>query len=39
MQILEYGPPISLADAKRVIEAAEAEASANQWATAARQLE
>lgn len=32
MQILEYGPPISLADAKRVIEAAEAEASANQWA-------
>ena len=32
MQIFEYGPPISLADAKRVIEAAEDEASANQWA-------
>lgn len=32
MQIVEYGPPISLADAKRAIEAAEAEASANQWA-------
>ena len=32
MQISEYGPLISLADAKRVIEAAEAEASANQWA-------
>lgn len=32
MQILEYGLPISLADAKRVIEAAETEASANQWA-------
>lgn len=29
---LEYGPPISLTDAKRVIAAAEAEASANQWA-------
>ena len=32
MQIIEYGLPISLADAKRVIEAAEAEASTNQWA-------
>ncbi len=32
MQIIEYGPPISLADAKRVIEAAETEASTNQWA-------
>ena len=32
MQIIEYGLPISLADAKRVIEAAEAEASVNQWA-------
>jgi glc operon protein GlcG len=32
MAILEYGPPISLVDAKRVIEAAEAEARANQWA-------
>lgn len=32
MQILEYGPPISLAAAKRMIEAAETEASANQWA-------
>lgn len=27
-----YGPPITLADAKRVVEAAEAEAAANQWA-------
>ena len=32
MQIIEYGPPILLADAKRVIEAAETEASTNQWA-------
>jgi glc operon protein GlcG len=32
MAILEYGPPISLAEAKRVIAAAEAEAAANQWA-------
>ena len=34
MQITEYGygPPISLADAKRVIEAAETETSTNQWA-------
>ena len=32
MQIIEYGPPISLADVKRVIEAAETEASTNQWA-------
>ncbi|MFL6623658.1 MAG: GlcG/HbpS family heme-binding protein [Sulfurifustaceae bacterium] len=32
MPILEYGPPISLALAKRVIDAAEAEASANDWA-------
>ncbi len=32
MQVLEYGPPISLVDAKQVIEAAEAEASANRWA-------
>ena len=32
MMVLEYGPPISLADAKRVIDAAEAEASANRWA-------
>jgi len=32
MAIVEYGPPLSLADAKRVLEAAEAEAIANQWA-------
>jgi uncharacterized protein GlcG (DUF336 family) len=32
MAIVEYGPPISLAEAKRVLEAAEAEAAANQWA-------
>jgi uncharacterized protein GlcG (DUF336 family) len=32
MPIVEYGPPLSLAQAKRVIEAAEAEALANQWA-------
>jgi glc operon protein GlcG len=32
MAILEYGLPISLAEAKRVIAAAEAEAAANQWA-------
>lgn len=31
MQIATYGPPISLADAKRIIEAAEAEAAANGW--------
>lgn len=31
MAILEYGPPISLATAKAVIEAAEAEADANGW--------
>ena len=32
MQTLEYGLPISLVDAKKVIEAAEAEASSNDWA-------
>lgn len=32
MAIVEYGPPLSLADAKRVLAAAEAEALANQWA-------
>jgi uncharacterized protein GlcG (DUF336 family) len=32
MAVVEYGPPLSLAEAKRVIEAAEAEAAANQWA-------
>lgn len=32
MAIVEYGPPLSLAQAKRAIEAAEAEAHANQWA-------
>ena len=32
MQPLEYGLPISLVDAKKVIEAAEAEASSNDWA-------
>jgi len=32
MAIVEYGPPLSLAEAKRVLEAAEAEAIANQWA-------
>jgi len=32
VSILEYGPPLSLATAKRVLEAAEAEAAANQWA-------
>lgn len=31
MKVTEYGKPISLADAKKVIEAAEAEASANNW--------
>jgi glc operon protein GlcG len=31
MQIVEYGPPISLDAAKKVMEAAEAEASANKW--------
>lgn len=31
MQVARYGPPISLADAKRVIEAAETEAAANDW--------
>jgi uncharacterized protein GlcG (DUF336 family) len=32
MPIVEYGPPLTLAEAKRVIEAAEAEALVNQWA-------
>ena len=32
MQTLEYGLPISLVDAKKVIEAAETEASSNHWA-------
>lgn len=32
MQILEYGPPISLAEAKQVVAAAEVEAAANNWA-------
>jgi uncharacterized protein GlcG (DUF336 family) len=32
MQVVQYGPPISLAAAKRVMEAAEKEASANNWA-------
>jgi uncharacterized protein GlcG (DUF336 family) len=32
MQIIEYGPPISLADVKRGSGAAETEASTNQWA-------
>jgi glc operon protein GlcG len=32
MQIVEYGSPIALADAKRVTEAAETEALANGWA-------
>ncbi len=32
MQTIEYGPPISLAVAKRVIDAAEAEATTNHWA-------
>lgn len=32
MTTQEYGPPISLADAKRVVAAAEAEAEANGWA-------
>jgi len=32
MQVVEYGPPIQLAAAKRVIEAAEKEAAANGWA-------
>jgi uncharacterized protein GlcG (DUF336 family) len=32
MQIPGYGPPIALAAAKRVVEAAEAEAHANGWA-------
>lgn len=32
MQVVQYGPPISLAVAKRVTEAAEKEASANHWA-------
>lgn len=32
MAIVEYGPPLSLAEAKQVIQAAEAEAAANQWA-------
>lgn len=32
MQTIEYGPPIALDAAKRIIEAAEAEASANHWA-------
>jgi uncharacterized protein GlcG (DUF336 family) len=31
MAIVEYGPPLTLAEAKRVIEAAEAEATANGW--------
>jgi glc operon protein GlcG len=31
VQIIEYGPPISLDAAKKVMEAAEAEASANKW--------
>lgn len=31
MQVTEYGPPISLAAAKKVLEAAEAEAAANKW--------
>lgn len=32
METIEYGPPISLGAAKKIIEAAEAEASANRWA-------
>ena len=32
METIEYGPPISLDAAKKVMEAAEAEASANRWA-------
>lgn len=32
MAVVEYGPPIRLAAAKRVIEAAEKEAAANSWA-------
>lgn len=32
MAIVEYGPPLSLAEAKRILQAAEAEALANQWA-------
>lgn len=32
MQVVQYGPPISLAVAKRVTEAAEKEAFANDWA-------
>ena len=32
MAVVEYGPPLSLADAKGVLAAAEAEAAANQWA-------
>lgn len=32
MQVVEYGTPIELAAAKRVVEAAEKEAAANGWA-------
>lgn len=32
MQITEYGPPIPLGDAKKVADAAEAEAATNAWA-------
>ena len=32
MQARKYGPPLSLAEAKQVVEAAEAEARANDWA-------
>lgn len=32
MPTQKYGPPINLAEAKRVVEAAEAEAAANDWA-------
>ena len=32
MQPLEYGAPISLSEAKRVVEAAQAEAASNNWA-------
>jgi glc operon protein GlcG len=32
MQLPGYGPPISLSTAKRVVDAAEAEATANDWA-------
>jgi glc operon protein GlcG len=31
VQIIEYGPPITLEMAKKVMEAAEAEASSNNW--------